>query len=134
MVTIILPIYNGERYLSVALESVKAQTFCDFECLCIDDGSSDSSSEIVRKYCVEDSRFRLIQQPNAGVAAARNRGVKESKGEYITFLDQDDAFSSELIEKLLVVANDTNCDVVEAEITEFYSQELLSERLGVGGG
>lgn len=124
MVTIILPIYNGERYLSVALESVKAQTFSDFECLCIDDGSSDSSPEIVRKYCVEDTRFRLIQQPNVGVAAARNRGIKESKGQYITFIDQDDALLPELLEKLLLIANNTHCDVVEAQYVEFYTAEL----------
>jgi glycosyltransferase involved in cell wall biosynthesis len=129
MVTIILPIYNGERYLTVALESVKAQTCEDFECLCIDDGSSDGSAEIVRMFEAEDSRFRLIQQPNAGVAAARNRGIKESKGEYIAFLDQDDAFAPELLERLLQDARETGCDVVEAEITEFNTEALPEARV-----
>lgn len=124
MVTIILPIYNGERYLPTALESVRTQTYTDFECLCIDDGSSDNSADIVRGFAAEDSRFRLVQQSNQGVAASRNRGLRESKGQYITFLDQDDVFSPEILEKLLSVANETRCEVVEAEITEFYSKEL----------
>lgn len=124
MISIILPIYNGSRYLKQALDSVRSQTYADFECLCIDDGSSDNSADIVRGFAAEDSRFRLIQQSNQGVAASRNRGLRESKGQYITFLDQDDVFSPELLEKLLSVANETRCEVVEAEITEFYSVEL----------
>ena len=124
MVTIILPIYNGERYLSAALESVKSQTYGDFECLCIDDGSSDRSADIVCGFASKDCRFRLIQQSNAGVAAARNCGLKEAKGQYITFIDQDDAFAPDLLERLLLIAKDTDCDVVEAEITEFCTEQL----------
>ena len=131
MISIILPIYNGSRYLKQALDSVRNQTHSDLECLCIDDGSSDNSADIVRGFVAEDSRFRLIQQSNQGVAASRNRGLRESKGQYITFLDQDDVFSPEILEKLLSVANETRCEVVEAEITEFYSKELPNVGLSI---
>ena len=87
VVSVILPIYNGERYLQDALDSVFAQTFCDYEVVCVDDGSIDQSLQILAQY---GSRLTVFRQPNAGQGAARNYGVHVSAGRYLAFLDQDD--------------------------------------------
>lgn len=124
MISIILPIYNGQRFLREALDSVRSQTYSDFECICVDDGSSDDSREIIRRVSEEDSRFRLIAQANQGVAVSRNRGIEESKGDYITFLDQDDALAPDALRRMLSVAKDSGCEVVAAKINEFYGECL----------
>jgi glycosyltransferase involved in cell wall biosynthesis len=89
-ISIIIPIYNAGKYLRPALESVAAQTFADFECICVDDGSTDSSADVVREFAAKDLRFVLIEQENSGVSAARNAGLDAARGEFLTFLDQDD--------------------------------------------
>lgn len=96
--SVIIPLYNKEAYVRKALESVIAQTFKDFECIVVDDGSTDNSADVVRE--LVNDRFRLIRQPNAGVAAARNNGVKASKGEYVCFLDADDWWEPNFLEEM----------------------------------
>lgn len=86
-VSVIMPIYNGERYVQEALDSVFAQTFCDYDVVCVDDGSTDRSFQLLEQY---RSRLRVIRQANAGQSAARNQGVQASTGRYLAFLDQDD--------------------------------------------
>jgi glycosyltransferase involved in cell wall biosynthesis len=86
-VSVIMPIYNGERYLQEALDSVFAQTFCDYDVVCVDDGSTDRSLQLLEQY---GSRLMVVRQANAGQSAARNRGVHASTGRYLAFLDQDD--------------------------------------------
>lgn len=83
MISIIIPVFNAEKYLRVALESVLTQTYTDFEVICIDDGSCDNSSEIIREMQETDTRIRYLWQENSGPGAARNRGIKESKGDYL---------------------------------------------------
>lgn len=124
MISIILPVYNGSEFLKPALDSVRSQIHSDFECICIDDGSSDDSRAIIRSVADEDSRFRLIAQENQGVAAARNRGIEEACGDFITFLDQDDALAPDALRRMLAVAKDTGCEVVASEINEFNSEKL----------
>ena len=85
LVSVIVPVHNGARFLAAALDSVAAQDYGSMEILVVDDGSSDNSAEIAASY-----RVRLLQQPNRGVAEARNAGVAESSGELLAFLDQDD--------------------------------------------
>lgn len=101
MVSVIVPIYNTERYLTNCLESIKNQTYADFEVLMIDDGSVDSSNEIARKFESQDSRFHLFFQKNSGVSAARNKGIELAKGEYIQFVDSDDWLEPNMIETLV---------------------------------
>ena len=133
MISIILPVYNGTEFLKFALDSVRTQTYPDFECICIDDGSSDGSREVVRRVADEDSRFRLIVQENQGVAAARNRGMGEACGDFITFLDQDDALAPDALRRMLTVAEDTGCEVVAAAISEFISGKTVeTSEDGVG--
>lgn len=88
--SIIIPVYNVLPYLRDCLDSVLNQTFSDWEALCIDDGSTDGSTDILKQYADKDDRIRVIAQRNAGTAAARNAGLKAAKGEYIFFLDSDD--------------------------------------------
>jgi len=89
-VSVIVPVYNGSQDLRETIESVLQQTFTDFELLVVDDGSTDSTADVIRGYAERDSRVRLVSQPNQGVAAARNTGIQESRGEIIAFLDHDD--------------------------------------------
>ncbi len=86
--TVVIPLYNKAPYVERALKSVFAQTFTDFEVIVVDDGSTDGGGEIVKQF--NDPRLRLITQTNQGVAAARNRGIREAKADYIAFLDADD--------------------------------------------
>ena len=133
MISIILPVYNGSKFLRAALDSVRNQTHSDLECICIDDGSSDDSQAIIRRVADEDSRFRLIVQENQGVAVARNRGIEESRGDFIAFLDQDDALVPDALRRMLAVAKDTGCEVVASAINEFTSEELPEINAKVAG-
>lgn len=88
--SIIIPVYNVEKYLPECLDSVLKQSFQDWEAICVDDESSDNSPTILKEYAAKDARIRVFRQDNAGTAAARNTGLKEAKGDYIFFLDSDD--------------------------------------------
>ena len=90
MISVTVPVYNAEEWLRDALASLQAQTHSDFEVVLVDDGSNDGSPDICQEFCERDPRFRLIRQANAGVSAARNRGIEESRGEWIAFMDADD--------------------------------------------
>ena len=88
--TIIIPVYNVERYLPMCLESIVQQHLSDYEVIMVDDGSTDGSGAICDEFAEHYPEFRVIHNGNGGVAAARNRGIEEAKGEYILFLDSDD--------------------------------------------
>ncbi len=93
LVSIIIPVFNAERFLGVTLDSVKDQTYSNWECICIDDCSTDNSRNIVKSYVKNDHRFKLIEmKENKGVALARNEGIKSAIGDYIAFLDSDDVW------------------------------------------
>lgn len=96
--SVIIPVYNVERYLRECLESVLSQTFTDFEVLCVDDGSTDGSPEILREYAAKDERVNVLRQENMGVSAARNSALNRIKGEYFTFLDADDVLQKSALE------------------------------------
>lgn len=101
-VSIVMPIYNGERYLSAALESVLGQSFTDYECLLIDDGSLDGSEQILRDFSRRDSRLKVIHQSHCGVVAALNLGCRLASGKYVARLDGDDvALPSRLEQQVL---------------------------------
>ena len=89
-VSIIVPVYNVEKYLHRCVDSILLQTFTDFELLLIDDGSTDKSVDICDKYALKDSRIRVFHKKNGGVSSARNLGIKKSNGVYILFVDSDD--------------------------------------------
>ena len=99
MISIVIPLYNKEKQIAHTLQSVFAQTFQDFEIVIVDDGSTDNSVMEVKKF--DDPRVLLIQQSNAGVSAARNRGIEEANGELIAFLDADDEWMPEFLQTIL---------------------------------
>lgn len=115
-ISIIVPIYNVEDYLTECLDSIQNQTFTDFECIMVNDGSTDSSQKIAEQYLV-DNRFYLLNQPNSGQSVARNKGLLLAKGEFICFVDSDDIIHPRLLE-LLVAYIQEDLDIVEADFTD----------------
>ncbi len=91
-VSVIVPAYNVSKYLKETLISLEQQTFTDFEALIVDDGSTDDTADVVRKFCQRDSRFRLLQKANGGLSSARNYGIRQARGEYLALLDGDDIY------------------------------------------
>lgn len=116
MVSVIVPIYNVEEYLEECLESIRNQTYTNIEVILVNDGSTDGSIEICERFCQQDNRFKLLTQENQGLSAARNRGVKESIGEYIMFVDSDDVVKENIVEVLFFYMN-SDVDIVECQIT-----------------
>ncbi len=125
-ISLIIPLYNAVRHLRPCLDSVKAQTFKDFEVLLINDGSTDETAEIAGEYCRQDSRFHLITQENGGVSAARNRGIKEAVSPFIAFLDQDDMFHPQALEILHEMICRRNADVAAFQI-HFVPNDYVSD-------
>ena len=117
-ISIIIPIYNAEHSLPKMLNSILKQTFCDFEVLLINDGSTDSSGTICNNYTSEDKRFKIIKKKNAGVSAARQTGLENAQGEYIIHADADDWIEPTMLEELYNKAIKENADVV---ICDFYT-------------
>lgn len=99
-VSIIVPVYNVEQYLRECLESISAQTFTDWECLLIDDGSPDNSGAFCDEFASHDCRFKVFHKPNGGVSSARNLGLDNANGEWVTFIDSDDLVSETFLENL----------------------------------
>ena len=95
LISIIVPVYNNEKYLCRCIDSIIAQTFIDWECLLIDDGSTDSSPKICDEYAQRDNRIKVIHQENKGVSAARNTGIEKAIGKWISFCDSDDWLANE---------------------------------------
>lgn len=111
-VSVIIPVYNVENYLKKCLDSVIAQTYSDLEIICVDDGSTDHSIEILRMYEKKDSRVRVFTQERQGVSAARNRGLEAATGKYISFVDSDDFLQWNTYEILTEVAEENDLDLI----------------------
>ncbi len=111
-VSIIVPVYNVEKYLPKCLDSLLGQTFNDIEIICVDDGSTDNSGEILGVYAQRDSRIKIVTKENGGLFSARHEGMKYINGKYVIFVDSDDWVSESLVEKSLEAASDENTDVV----------------------
>ena len=109
-ISIIIPSYNEEKNISRCLESVLNQTFTDFEVLCVDDGSTDKTFDIIKKYSEKDGRIIPLKNPEKGVSSARNFGIDNSKGEYIGFVDSDDFIQPQMYEFLYRALTENNCD------------------------
>ena len=92
MISVIVPVYNVEKYLEECLDSIQNQTYSDIEVILVNDGSTDTSKDICEEYCKQDSRFKLINQANQGQSVARNNGVAASTGEFFAFVDSDAIF------------------------------------------
>ncbi len=117
LISIIVPVYNVEKYLRECLDSILAQTHKNFELVLVDDGSKDSSGDICEEYAAKDSRIVLIHQENRGLSGARNTGLAASKGEYIIFIDSDDTITVDYLEKKYIAIKETNADFVFSDMT-----------------
>lgn len=114
-ISVIIPVYNVEKYLNRCIDSVLSQTFRDLELILVDDGSPDRCGEICDNYAAKDNRIKVIHKQNAGVSAARNTGIAVACGEYIMFVDSDDYIDSQMLEELLQKA-DADVDMVVSSI------------------
>ena len=110
-ISLILPLYNAVKYLKPCLDSVTAQTFDDFECLCVNDGSTDGTVAIVQKYIQKDKRFVLLNKQNGGVSDARNFGLQTANAPYVAFLDQDDLLHPQALEVLYALILEYKTDI-----------------------
>lgn len=110
-VSVIMPVYNAAEFLNESLGSLFAQTFEDFEIICVDDGSSDASLSILREYAEKRDRFTVLQQDHAYAGAARNLGLSRARGKYLLFLDADDRFLPKMLELTVGKAEETNADI-----------------------
>lgn len=120
LVSIIIPVYNSEKYLDACLQSVLAQTYKNIEILLIDDGSTDRSGVICDAYAAKDKRIHVFHNQNHGVSYSRNCGIKFSKGEFLLFIDSDDTINSIYVEDLMKYSRE--CDLVIAQISDTYEK------------
>ncbi len=117
MVSIVIPAYNAAPFLRECLDSVRAQSFTDWEAVVVDDGSTDSTPGIAQAYADADSRFRLLRKPNGGLSSARNHGVAHSTGEWVTFLDSDDRLEPHALTSLMQAAPGADIVVAAPSLT-----------------
>ena len=117
--SIIVPVYNMEKYLPKCLGSIMAQTMKDFELICVNDGSTDGSQRVLEEYAAKNSRIRVVRKENGGLVSARKAGVAEAKGEYIGFVDPDDWIAPAMYEKLYGIAVENDVELVSSD----YCQE-----------
>lgn len=125
VISIIIPVYNGEGYLQKCIESIQKQTYSDIEIILINDGSTDNSGRICDEFTGKDKRIKVIHKKNEGVSIARNIGIQEAKGEYIGFVDCDDYLESAMYEKLLksIVRNKADMAICNYSNNEYFNLE-----------
>ncbi len=128
-VSVVIPVFNGERYLAEAIDSILAQTHRPLEIIVVDDGSTDSSIDIARAYAEREADVHCLSQSHGGIGAARNRGIEHAKGDYLSFLDADDLWCEDKL-ALQFAAFDQHpeTDIVFGHVTQFVSPELSDEQ------
>jgi glycosyltransferase involved in cell wall biosynthesis len=124
LISIIIPVYNTEKYLKQCINSVLSQTFTDFELILVDDGSKDSSPDICEQYAQSDDRIRVIHQKNSGVSAARNTGLNHAQGQNICFIDADDWVENDFLSTLYSNKCSSNADIVFCNIKIVYGERI----------
>ena len=125
MISIIVPVYNAEDTIDRCLDSIRRQTLGDIEVIIVNDGSTDNSSRLIRKYTKEDSRFRLIDKENTGVSDARNVGIEHAHGEYLQFADSDDWLSERASQSLLDAMQLFGADMVISDFVRVYKRSAV---------
>lgn len=123
LISIIMPVYNAEKYLDAAINSVLTQTYKNFELILVNDGSKDVSGNICEKYANEDPRVRYFRQENQGICKARNKGIEASRGDYITFCDNDDIYLTNFLEDNIKLILDENADLIKFGKKILYVEE-----------
>jgi len=119
-ISVIVPVYNVEKYVGECLESLLNQTFSNIEIICVNDGSTDNSSAVLKHYAEKDSRIIIIDQKNGGLSAARNAGLAYAAGKYILFLDSDDFITDNTLEKLYGTSEKENLDILYFGVQNYF--------------
>nr|WP_252894898.1 glycosyltransferase family 2 protein [Liquorilactobacillus satsumensis] len=125
VVSIIVPVYNVGTYLRKCLSSIQKQTYANLEVILVNDGSTDNSREICEQFCITDHRFMLVDEPNLGLSAARNHGLKKAHGEYVYFVDSDDWLDYNLVFEVLSLFERFETKVVAFSYYEVYSNQKV---------
>ncbi len=129
MISVIVPVYNVENYLSRCIDSILNQTYTDYELILVDDGSTDNSGKICDDYAEKKSNIKVIHQKNGGLSSARNTGTDNSKGSYITFIDSDDLVSNTYLETLFELLKKYDADISCCDFSFFYDEsEIVNEQ------
>lgn len=126
LVSVIIPVYNVRGYLERCINSILEQTYKKIEVIIVDDGSTDDGGEICDSYQLNDDRVTVVHQKNAGLSAARNRGINICKGEYICFIDSDDFVAIDFIERLVLCLESSCCDIAQCKVRSFVEQSELT--------
>ena len=124
-VSVIVPVYNVERYLRRCLDSILGQTMPDWEAICVDDGSPDGSASILAEYAERDSRFRILTKENGGLSSARNAGTAWARGEFVNYVDSDDFIHPQTFELAVALAERDRSDIVSWVPDMIYKRRLL---------
>lgn len=122
-VSIVVPIYNVEKYLNQCLKSIKKQTLKEIEIICVDDGSTDKSLDIVKKYALKDKRFKYFTKENSGYGNSMNLGFEHALGEYIGIVESDDYIDSHMFEDLYNIAKKNDAEIVKSDYYEFQTEK-----------
>ena len=133
LISVIVPVWNGEKYLTGCVESVLRQSVRDMEIILVDDGSTDGTWGLIERFAREDGRVKGIRQENGGVSEARNAGIRESRGQYIRFVDADDILPPDSMRLLVEKAQEHDCDLVLAAYTEVLGRRRYHRDLGKCG-
>ena len=125
MISVVVPIYNVEKYLEKCIDSIINQTYKDLEIILVDDGSTDSSGKIADKYAKLDSRIKVIHKSNGGLSDARNKGLKIASGKYVSFVDSDDFISNDMLDYLYKLLKENNSEISVCNFQQFSSEEEI---------
>ncbi len=131
-VSVIIPVYNVEKYLPKCLDSVLAQTYTELEIICVNDGSPDNSADVLADYAKKDGRIKIVNQENQGLSGARNTGIRYSTGDYTVFLDSDDWIDAETVEAAVNSAETNNSDVVMWGYVREFAEKSLEKKIFEG--
>ena len=127
LISVIVPIYNVEKYLDRCVESIINQTYKNLEIILVDDGSPDNCTQMCDDYAKKDSRIRVVHKENGGLSDARNAGMEVATGEYVSFIDSDDYISLDFYETLFQTMIDNDSDIVECSVVKFYENGKFDE-------
>lgn len=125
-ISIIVPVYNTEKFLRECLDSIRGQSFRDFEVICVNDGSTDGSLDILKDFADRDERFKIVTQKNQGVNSARSVGYEKARGEYVAWVDSDDYIEKNMYDKMYSLAIKNKCDVVVCNYA-FYPKKISNK-------
>lgn len=128
LVSVIVPAYNIEKYITKCIDSITSQTYRNLEIIIVNDGSNDKTGNIIKEKAEEDKRIKYIVQKNTGLSASRNKGIKDAKGDYIVFIDGDDAIEKTFIEKLVLIIEKEKSDIAVCSFNTISSEEKTTER------